>query len=405
MTGPLVPTIIWPGSGSNPIGRTPFGLFDNDEEFVDDAPKVAKWVCNTLGYPIMSIELTDVIIYSQFEQAVTEFSSQVNEFNMREQMIAMQGISTSTNISQTLIKSSPLPYIIEISQMYGTEVGVGGYVDFHKGYIILKDGVQDYDLQPLWAAVSESGNRIEVRRIWNERAPAMNRFFDPFAGGAGMGIGFQNLLGEFGWGSYSVASQYLLMPIYETLLRVQAIELNDLVRRSQYGFELKNNRLKVIPIPTGADVGTKLWFEYTVTKEKFASQIGGPGASSISGSSGLETTGVASDYSNVPFDDIMYSNINDVGKRWIRKYTLALCKIVLGRILSKYESIPVPNSEVRLDGTTLRQEGQQEIDKLLEQLRETLEQTGKAKQMEKASQNETHTNEIMKFVPTAIYIY
>lgn len=395
MTGPLINVVVWPGSGSSPVGKAPFGLYDDDDLYVEEAPKVAKWVCSSLGYPVMAVELTDEIIYGQFEQAITEFTSVVNEFNMREQMLSLQGISTGSNISQKLIKSTPLPYIIELSQMYGTEVGVGGQVDYKKGYIEMSASVQDYDLQNLWASASESGNRMEIRRIWHERSPAINRFFDPFAGSAGMGLGVQSLLGTFGWANYSVASQYLLMPIYETLLRVQAIEFNDQIRRSQYGFEIKNNKLRVFPIP---DQDEKLWFEYTVTADKFDSVVGAPGTG------GENTGGVASDYSNVPYDVVQYSYINDVGRRWIWKYTLALCKIVLGGIRSKYDVIEIPNSQLRLDGLTLRQEGQREIEDLIDKLRETLEQTGKERQMEKARNNEENAAEILRRVPARFYI-
>jgi hypothetical protein len=395
--GPLIPVILWPGSGSTPIGRTPFQLFDDDDIFVEDAPKVAKWICSSLGHPIMAVELTDEIIYGQFEQSIVEFSAQVNEFNMREQMMSLQGTPSDVSITQQLIRGSPLPYVVEVSQVYGTEVGVGGPTDFKKGYIQMVAGQQDYDLSALWSAVSESGNHIEVRRIWHDRSPAMNRFFDPFAGGAGQGIGLQNLMGEFGWGSYSVASQYLLMPIYETLLRVQAIELNDMIRRSSYGFEIKNNKLRLFPIPGTEDAATQMWFEYVVTSEKFSTMIGAPGGAPNSG-------GVISDYSNAPYDVMMYTNINDVGKRWIWKYTLALCKIILGGIRSKYDTIPIPNSELRLDGLTMRQEGQAEIEMLMQQLRESLEQTGKSAQMEKAKNNEMSAQQIMKFVPNLIYI-
>ncbi len=398
MTGPIVSVVVWPGSGSNPSNKTPFGLYEDDEIFICEAPKVAQWVCTSLGYPVMAVELTDAMIYAQFEQAISEFTSLVNEFNMRDQMLAMQGMSTGSSISQKLIKSNPLPYVIEMSQMYGTEASVGGYVDIKKGYITLQSGVQEYDLQGLWANVSESGNRIEIRRIWHERPPAINRFFDPFAGGAGMGIGVGNLLGEFGWGSYSVASQYLLMPIYETLLRVQAIEFNDQIRRSQYSFEIHNNKLRLMPVPTDADTNVLMWFEYIVVEDKFAASLGSPGTVGGSGD------GVASDYSNVPYTFMQYSTINDVGRRWIWKYTLALCKIVLGGIRSKYDTLPIPNSEMRMDGLTLRQEGQQEIETLMTTLRETLQETGKKAQMEKARENEENSMEIMRRVPNVIYI-
>ena len=393
--GPVVPVIFWPGSGSQPQGKTAFGTFDDDDDFVDEAPQLAKWICSTLGYPIVSVELTDEQIYKNFEQSIMEFSSIVNEFNMRESLIQVQGMSTSVSLTQKFIKSSPLPYIVRLSADYGTEAQTGGNIDVKRGYITMIAGQQEYDLQVLWAAVSESSRRIEIRRVYHERVPAMQRFFDPFAG---TGTDMSSLLGSFGWTGYAVASNFLIMPTYETLLRAQAIELNDEIRRSGYSFELRNNKLRLYPVPDPDVSGDKCWFEYMVESDKFQA------TGSISGSDGKLQSGVVSDYSNAPYDFIDYCRINDVGRRWIYQYCLALCKITLGSIRSKYESVPIPDSEVRLDGDQLRREGQEEIDRLLDHLRESLEESGKHAQLQKQKENEENAREILKGAPTYIYI-
>lgn len=399
-----IPAIFWPGSGSNPIGRTSLGLYDDDDAFVDDAPKVAAWVCQRLGYPVMDIEMTDSQIYDCFEEAITEYSSQVNEFNLRENMFSLQGATTGSNvnITHTLVNSNPLPYVIELSQAYGTEAEVGGKVDIKRGYIDAVAGQQQYDLQSLWAAVSESGNRIEIRRVFHDRTPAITR------GGFGFGDasvgpndGQNYLLGEFGWAGYdgglnaaggATTGQFLMMPIFETVLRTQAIEFNDIIRRSQFSFELVNNKLRIFPVPTS---NIRIWFDYLIEKDRRLLPRSGAGANN---------TGVISDYSNAPYRNMLYTNINDIGKRWIRRYTLALVKETLGRILSKYEGIPIPNSEVRMDGPTLRQEAEREKDILWEQLRETLTETGKKAQLEKMRENEDNAQSLLTKVPLLIYI-
>lgn len=394
--GPVVQLRLWPGSGSSPSGKTPFGLFDDDDEFTDTAPQVAKWICSTLGYPIVSIELEDTNIYGNMEMATMKFASIVNEFNMRENMMAYQGMSTGSSFSQTLIRSTPVPYIVKLAADYGTEAQSGGTVDIKRGYITMTAGEQDYDLQSLWSNVSESGNRLEIRRIFHERVPAMQRFFDPFAG---TGTDMSSLLGSMGFSGMAVASNFLVMPMYETLLRAQAIELNDQIRRSNFSFEIRNNKVRIYPVPEVTDEGGRMWFEYMVEKEKLALTASG------SGIAGRGEKGVASDYSNVPFTFVPFADINDVGREWIYRYTLSLCKITLGNVRSKYESMPIPNAEFRLDGVTLRQEGQQEIDKLEEFLRESLEQTGKRAQMEKQMENEENMGKILQHVPAPIYIF
>ena len=394
--GPVVSLRLWPGSGSSPIGKTPVGLFDDDDEFNDTAPQVAKWICSTLGYPVVSVELEDSNIYGNLEMATMKFASIVNEFNMRENMLAYQGMPTGSSFSQTLIRSTPVPYIVKLAADYGTEAMSGGTVDVKRGFIRLVAGQQEYDLQSLWAAVSESGNRLEIRRVFHERVPAMQRFFDPFAG---TGTDMSSLLGSFGFTGYAVASNFLIMPMYETLLRAQAIELNDQIRRSNYSFEVRNNKIRLYPIPESDAEGDRMWFEYMVEKDKLALTPSGTGVL------GRGEKGVASDYSNVPFTFVPFGDINDVGREWIYRYTLSLCKITLGSIRSKYDSLPIPNAEVRLDGSTLRQEGQQEIERLEQFLRESLEQTGKRAQMEKQMENEKNMSEILKHVPSPLYIF
>lgn len=393
-----VPAIFWPGSGSVPATSS-LGVYMPDPTFQSEAPSVAKWIAGRLGYPVMAVEMTDVQLYDCFEQSILEYSSQVNEFNMRENMLNLQGASTGSSITQRLVRGSPLPMVVEISAQYGTEAGTGGNVDWKKGYIDCNNNQQEYDLQALWGAISESGNRIEIRRIFHERTPAISRGGFGFGDiGAGPTDGTNNLLGEFGWAGYdgglngfagaATTGQFLVMPVYETLLRIQAIEFNDTIRRSGYSFELINNKIKIFPPPGGGD---RLYFQYLVKKDKMASDINPSGD-------------IISDYSNAPYTNMVYTQINDVGKQWIRKFALALAKETLGRILSKYEGIPIPNSDVRMDGSILRQESKDEKDTLWDQLRETLEEAGRAAQMKKASENEENSQKILMKAPTLIYI-
>ena len=148
------------------------------------------------------------------------------------------------------------------------------------------------------------------------------------------------------------------MKIY---LRVQAIELNDSIRKSAYSFyTLVNNKLRIFPDPTE---DSTMYFDYVNTSDR-----DNPLITEYSGSAD-----VVSDFSNVPYDNMQYQYINDVGKQWIRKYGFALSKELLGMIRSKYGTIPIPNAETTLDGDTLRSEAAAEKDLLVTQLREMLE--------------------------------
>jgi len=375
---------IYPGSSSFSEGDTPFGTYDSDSIFATEAPKIAQWVAKRLGYPVQNVELVDENLFACFEEAVSEYSAQVNQFNIRNNLDTLKGNPTGSNYTGKLVQGSNLPELIGISDAYGTLAGVGGNTDIQKGSIDLVSGQQSYDLDTLWADVSESSNRIDVVKVFHEATPAINRFFDPYSVS---GQGTLNLIDEFGFGSFSPAAQFMLMPIYEDMLRIQQIEFNDQFRKSAHSFNIVNNKLQIFPIPT---TNGKLWFEYFVRNEF------------IQNSTNV-TSDVVSDYANIGYDFIPYNTINAVGKQWIRKYTLALAKELLGAIREKYSSVPIPGSEISLDGAALRAEAQTEKDALIEQLRENLEELSRKNQFEIRNNEANYQQEMLRKVPLTIY--
>ena len=382
----MAESLIYPGSSSFDSGsQTPFGIYDSDSQFQNDAPRVALWCARRLGYPIQNVELIDENFYACLEEAVSEYAAQVNQFNIRNNLDTLKGNPVGTNYTGKNVEGSFLPTLISIVDGYGTQAGVGGLTDIKKGSIDLVAGQQTYDLNTLWADVSESSNRIDITRVFHEATPAINRFFDPYSVS---GQGTLNLIDEFGFGSFSPAAQFVLMPIYEDMLRIQAIEFNDQFRKSAHSFNIVNNKLQIFPLPTTSG---KLWFEYIVKNEFVANST-------------TITPDVVSDYANIGYDFIPYTNINDVGRQWIRKYTLALAKELLGAVREKYSSVPIPGSEISLDGAALRAEAQTEKEMLITQLRENLEELSRKNQFEVRAHESDHQQEMLKKVPLAIYI-
>jgi|TARA_R110000824_G_scaffold366423_1_gene555081 hypothetical protein len=378
---------VWPGSGSAVSGTTPFGLYDTDSDFQTEAPQFATWCARRLGYPITAVELQDSQFYACLEESVSEYSAQVNQFNIRDNLLHLRGQSTSSNFTHKRVKPT-LSETIFISEEYGQEALVGGSVDVKRTAVSVNSGSQTYDLNALIADASQSGESIEVKRVHYESTPAVNRYFDPYAG---TGFGTQNMIDGFGMGNMSPAITFVLQPIYADLLRVQAIEFNDQIRKSAYSFELRNNQLRLFPIPTESG---SLWVEYIKTSDR-----DNPLRTRYSGSND-----VVSDYSNAKYDFMVYKQINDVGKQWIRKFGFALSKELLGIVRSKYGTIPIPGSEVSLDGDTLRAEATAEKEQLMEQLRETLEQTSRKALMEASKDESDFEQEKLKKVPYPLYI-
>lgn len=377
---------IWTGTSSFTSGSsTPFGIYDSDSLFQTDAPKVASWCAKRLGYPIIDVELEGDNFFAVFEEAVSEYSSQVNQFNIRNNLGALEGQATGSNYTGQSVMGSELNNIATIAETYGNFANVGGRTDIKKNYITVNTGSQEYDLQTLFADVSESGERIDVTKVFYESTPAIQRFFDPYSVS---GQGTLNLIDEFGFGSFSPAAQFILMPIYEDMLRIQQIEFNDQIRKSAHTFNIVNNKLQIFPKPTKS---YNLWFEYQVVKDRRENST-------------IITPNVVSDYSNVGYNFAEYTKINDVGKQWIRKYTLALAKEMLGAVREKYSTVPIPGSEVSLDGAALRAEAQTEKDALIEQLRENLNEVSKKQRMENEAAMVDQQQQIIQKVPLNIYV-
>lgn len=376
---------IWPGSSSFSASLTPFGLYDSDTDFTSSADKTAEWCAKRLGYPIVDVELQDIQFYAMFEEAVNEYGAQVNYNNIKNNLLIMKGQTTGSDLQQRNINPSS-QFLVKLSEQYGTEATVGGNVTLHTGSIVVGSGSgQQYDLDALWGQVSESGKSIEIRRVFYQGSPAVQKYFDPYVG---TGMGSQQLLDGFGWGNYSPAVNYLLMPMYDDLLRVQAIEFNDQIRKSAYSFQLINNKLRIFPVPTDE---YRLHFEYYVKEDK----------SPVSGSRGI---GEISDFSNIDYNNLTYSNINDAGKQWIRKYTLVLSKELLGSIRSKYGAIPGAKGDITLDGDTLRTEASSEKEAMITQLREDLEAVSRRNMMEREAEIAQFQNEQLQKHPYGIYL-
>ena len=378
-------TPIWPGSSSFATGSTPFGFYDTDADFQTDADKVANFCALRLGYPLTEVELQDKNFYTAFEEAITTYGNEVYAYLVRQNYLSLEGASTGSNLNNAIV-SPNLGTVIKISEQYGTEAGTGGTTDWHTGSLSLVSGKQDYDLE-VWA--SESGiasGDLELKRVFYESPPAIVKYFDPYAG---TGTGMMNFMDSFGWGNYSPAVNFLLMPLNFDLQKIQAIELNDQIRKSNFSFEVQNNKLRIFPIPTQE---MSLFFQYLLKSERVANSID------------LSASGSVSNVSNVPYTNPVYAEINSIGRSWIFEYTLALAKEMLGYVRGKYSTVPIPDAEVTLNQQDLLTSATADKNALIEKLRAYLDETSREKLMERRSLESDYRNKELNNVPFPIYI-
>ncbi len=375
---------IWDGSATFTTGSTPFGFYDTDSAFQTDAEKVAKFCGTRLGFPLMDVELQDQNFFACFEEAVTTYGNEVFQYKIRENYLSLEGSDSTPGSANNKLINPTLDRVVNISKNYGTEAMVGGNVTRYTGSLALTASVQEYDLDA-WALSQGITGSIEIRRVFYEAPPAILRYFDPYAG---TGTGIQSLMDAFDFGSYSPGVNFLLMPASYDLLKVQAIEFNDQIRRSAYSFELVNNKLTLFPVPSTT---SNLRFEYYKVEDKKAASM-------------LNGTGLITNVGEVPYANPNYTQINSVGRQWIFRYTLALAKELLAYVRGKYQTVPVPGSEATLNQADLLADARTEKAELLTNLREMLDQTSRQAQLERKASESENLSRTLKDVPMPIYI-
>jgi hypothetical protein len=379
---------IWNGSSTFAAGQTPFGFYDADTSFTSEADKVAKFCAIRLGYPLMDVELNSGSFYACFEEAVTTYGNEVYQAQAVQNYLSLEGASTSNTLNEAVIAPT-LQNFIRLSSGYGTEAGVGGTVTKYSGSIVVDPNVQEYDLNQ-WAIDEGIQGRIEIQKVFYQAPPAIMRYFDPYAG---TGTGIQSLMDAFDFGSFSPGVNFLLMPASYDILKVQAIEFNDQIRKSAYSFEIVNNHLKLFPTPKQEGL---IWFEYYKVSDK---QILDDSPNTPGG-----VGGSISNISNVPYENPSYATINPIGRQWIYKYALALAKELLAYVRGKYTTVPVPGAEATLNQQDLLADARSEKEALITNLRDILEKTSKVSQLERKSQEAAFLQSVLKEVPMVVYV-
>ena len=398
---------IWPGSSSFTAGSTPFGYFDNDARFQTDVDSFAKFAAQTLGYPIMDVELVDINFYTAYESAVIEYSNQVNQVNIANNLINTLGIQTGSSFLGAngftgAVVGSSLSYITKLSKAYGVEADSGGTVRWYSASLELVDKKQTYSIreavQTSLGITLSNTSSIEIKRVLHNPPPALVRFFDPFVG---TGLGSQNMLDSMGFGSMSPGVSFMMQPMHADLLRLQAIEFNDQIRKSHFSFDIHGDDIRIYPVPgTQGSMATQyfgsVWFEFLFEEQKSKDAL-------LFGNTAL-ITGAVSDASNIPYKYQQYSTINDMGRAWIIRYAMALAMEMLGFVRGKYSSIPIPGAEATLNGSELVSQAQTAKDTLITQLREFLEKMSRENMLTRQNAEATQMGEMLAKVPLKIYV-
>ena len=473
----------------NTVNPTAFGVFDSDLHFQSDADKVLLYVRRKLGDDIMSVELTNKQIWTNFEDATLIFSKILNAHQAESYMSNLMGLdvghlntfkqqnnkyygvytdpdgtvhnlellvqdiadprfnvankfadidaNSSVGSASVDLRNQPaspivdeligphgkeqqfpretLEYLLRRAEPYANEANVGGSTDYVRGFIELKNGVQDYDIYESLIIPGENGEKlklqtfdplgsadqlsvfnpafkssvpsntiptkIKINEVFHFSPQAAYRFFDTTSA-----INYLN--NQFSFESFTPETVFYVLPVFEDLLRAGQLDISNRVRRSNYSYRLQGKDLRIFPRPVQENPDN-LFVKFSFPADPYRTNLPYEDSS---------LTGV-SNISNVPFANSKYSGINSMSRQWIKQYTLALCKETLGLIRSKFSTVPIPGSDLSMNGSELLSQGRDDKDKLVAGLGETLDRVTYQKLLEADATQSESMSQILKRIP------
>lgn len=373
-------------------------------EFVSGAVDQVSYVYKKLGGDVLDIELTEGNVYAAYEEAVLEYSYLINVHQASNMLsyalgnttgsfdskgnIQSGALSSSLSGSHVALKYPKFDYGLsrQVGGASGAEVGLNSSVQYSASFDITA-GQQDYDLQNIIETSTDysgsvNGKRILIKKVFYKTPHAMWRFYGYYGG--------LNVVGNLhNYGQFSDDSTFQLIPAWHNKAQAMAFEDAIYTRMSHFSYELRNNKIRLFPIPQTV-MQPKMWVEFSIPTDVWDSEDTG-----VDGVNNMNT---------LPIGNLPFKNINAIGKQWIRRFALAISKEMLGQVRSKFGSVPVPGDNITLNGSALITEGKAEQDALRAELKETLAEMTYAKLSEKDASIAENTEKVLESVPNYIFV-
>src|SRR3990167_430781 len=379
---------------------TPYKLFDDQVEFQSEADSFSDFLLLNFGSEVLSIELGKKTIWANLEHSVLEFSSLVNSYHAKSTLKDLLGLPTGSILSGSENRR-PVPngeWFHQQAEVYSDMIGQGTYQNSITASITLEKSRQDYNLltelldgnnNPAFNSLYTTGSRGRMRILEVFH-------FDPdvsfLALTASPAINY--LSAEFNFESFSRGTHFFSIPVAQDILQMGLYKIAHKVRRSNFSYQLLGTKIRIFPAPTKDDP-KKLWIRVATVPQPLSPPFND------------DTTYGVSNLSNLPFGEIKYSNINSIGKQFIRKFALALCKETLGHIRSKFKTINLPGSSMEMDGSELIAQAREDKEKLREELKELLESLTYQNLMKMEADRAQSLHDILKYAapPKPILIF
>ena len=400
--------IVLPESGNpaNVAAALPLGVYAGSQEFLTGAASQVKFTYKRLGGDVLDIELTEQNVYAAYEDAVLEYSYQINLYQTKNALGSALGSPTASFDHQGEVTAGAdgaslkypkftFDYAFKMGDKFATEAGIGGTEPIYSASFDIVAEQQDYDLQQIVSSSAAAGGvpyadlvgnkRVKIRKMYYISPRQMWRFYGYYGG--------LNVVGDMhSYGQYSDDSSFQVIPAWQNKLQAMAYEDHLYTRTSHYSYEIIDNKLRLYPIPSNITQDT-FWFRFTIEgNSPFTDDVD-------SGQDGVNNM------NTLPFQNIPYESVNSIGKQWIRRFALALSKETLGQIRGKFGgNIPIPGDNISLNASDLLSQAKEEQQGLREELKKILEETTYDKLIETDKNMVDNQNAIIQKSPLGIFV-
>ena len=404
------------GSTSAVTTSLPFGTYSSTDYwstdeinlFISGAADQVGFVYKKLGGDVLNVEITDAQVYASYEEACLEYSYILNIHQAKNILSNVLGATTGTfdqdgqvrettgNLTSDTNLNTKYPkfdfaYARRVTEGVSEEINIGGSQTVYSASFSIGVDKQDYDLQDLFTGTGKDfealadGQKILIKKVYYKTTQAMWNFYGYY--------GAINVVGNLAnYGQYADASTFEIVPVWQQKLQAMNFEDSIKTRTSDWSYEIKNNQLRLFPIPSSLSP-SKIWVEFVIPTDAW-----------IESSTSKIGIGGVNNMSNIPFQNLPYKYINAIGKQWIRRYSLALSREMLGYIRSKFATIPIPGNDITLDGSGLVAQAKEELTALREELKTTLDELTYDKLMEGDAAIMESSVRIMEKIPLQIYV-
>lgn len=418
--------VILPATGTYEdvtAANLPFGIYGIngalfDANFVSGAYDQVKYTYRKLGGDVLDIELKAQNVYAAYEEAVFEYSYIVNTHQAKSALPSLLGDSTGSfdqhgqfrtgdALSSSLGDDNQIAlkyprfnfqYSKRVGNTVAHEVGIGGNANIYSASFNTTASVQDYDLQTIISSSAAEddnpefryydkvrGKRITIRKVYYKTPHAMWRFYGYYGGLSVVGNLHQ-------YGQFADDASFELVPTWQNKSQAMAYEDSIYTRISHFSYEIRNNNLRLFPNVTSHHPA-KMWVDFSVEDDSWEELSDRP-----------DGAGGINNMNTLPFENIPYKNINSMGKQWIRRFSLALTKEMLGQVRGKFGNIPIPGESVTLNADALLSQGKEEQERLREELKTVLDELTYESISETEAAIMDNTSKAQSNVPAGIFI-